>query len=159
MYRAASGALVFSAGIGPVDLGPRRRCTTRPYAAEPADARMQQAQVNLLADMGAQPTTLMTGLVAATKSTDTAAPTVDDHRAGRRRHAQPTARHVTVDRHGRRHRRRRVAGVEVSTDGGATWHPATGHDLWTYTYVQHGHRAARRSGCGPWTTAPTSAPR
>ena len=37
---------------------------------------MQQAQVNLLADMGAQPTTLMAGLVAATKSTDTAGPTV-----------------------------------------------------------------------------------
>ena len=32
---------------------------------------MQQAQVNLLADMSAQPTTLMPGLVAATKSTDT----------------------------------------------------------------------------------------
>jgi hypothetical protein len=23
--------------------------------------------------------------------------------------------------------------VEVSTDGGAHWHPATGTDLWTYT--------------------------
>ena len=36
---------------------------------------MQQAQVNLLADMGAQPTTLDAGLVAATKSTDTTGPT------------------------------------------------------------------------------------
>jgi len=32
----------------------------------------------------------------------------------------------------------RVAGVEVSTDGGSTWHPATGTTSWTYTYVQHG---------------------
>ena len=35
---------------------------------------MQQATVNLLADMGAQPATLQAGLVAATASTDTAAP-------------------------------------------------------------------------------------
>ena len=32
----------------------------------------------------------------------------------------------------------RVAGVEVSTDGGTSWHPATGTTAWTYTYVQHG---------------------
>ena len=37
---------------------------------------MQQAQVNLFADMGAQPTTLMAGLVPATKTTDTVGPTV-----------------------------------------------------------------------------------
>ncbi len=29
------------------------------YDPEPADSRMQQAEINLLADMGAQPTTLM----------------------------------------------------------------------------------------------------
>src|SRR5439155_24997977 len=27
-----------------------------------------------------------------------------------------------------------VAGIEVSTDGGATWHPATGTTSWTYTF-------------------------
>ncbi|MEQ1787747.1 MAG: hypothetical protein ABL966_11885, partial [Acidimicrobiales bacterium] len=26
-----------------------------------------------------------------------------------------------------------VAGVEVSLDGGKTWHPATGTTQWTYT--------------------------
>ena len=36
---------------------------------------MQQATVNLFADMGAQPATLMSGLTAATASTDTTAPT------------------------------------------------------------------------------------
>ena len=36
----------------------------------------------------------------------------------------------------------RVAAVEVSTDGGATWHPATGTDLWTYTFPRPpGHPA------------------
>ena len=36
---------------------------------------MQQATVNLFADMGVQPTTLLTGLVAASASTDTSPPT------------------------------------------------------------------------------------
>ena len=39
------------------------------------DPTMQQATVNLLADMGAQPATLLPGLVAASASTDTTAPT------------------------------------------------------------------------------------
>ena len=38
-------------------------------------SRMQQATVNLFADMGAQPATLQPGLVPATASTDTTAPT------------------------------------------------------------------------------------
>ncbi|HTK77374.1 MAG TPA: tandem-95 repeat protein [Gemmataceae bacterium] len=36
-----------------------------------------------------------------------------------------------------------VAGVEVSTDGGATWHPATGRSNWSYTWVP--------SAAGPYT--------
>ena len=106
-----------------------------------ADSRMQQATVNLLADMGAQPGTLMSGLVAATASTDTTAPdrrrSPRPRRAPRSRTAPPSpspARRPTSAA--------RVAGVEVSTDGGATWHPATGTTTWTYTYVQ---RAAARS--------------
>ena len=39
------------------------------------DKNLQQATVNLFADMGVQPTTLMKGLVAATMSTDHIAPT------------------------------------------------------------------------------------
>ncbi len=40
----------------------------------PVDPNVQQATLNLLADMGVQPQTLQPGLVAATKSTDTAPP-------------------------------------------------------------------------------------
>ena len=29
----------------------------------------------------------------------------------------------------------RVGGVEVSVDGGTTWHPATGRANWTYTWT------------------------
>ena len=32
----------------------------------------------------------------------------------------------------------RVAGIEVSTDGGATWHPATGTTNWSYTWTASG---------------------
>src|SRR5207249_3227037 len=28
-----------------------------------------------------------------------------------------------------------IGGVEVSTDGGATWHPATGRATWTYSWT------------------------
>ena len=41
----------------------------------PANAAMQQATVNLFADMGVQPRSLQTGLAAASASTDMAAPT------------------------------------------------------------------------------------
>ena len=37
---------------------------------------MEQATINLFADMGVQPATLMAGLVGASKSTDTAGPGV-----------------------------------------------------------------------------------
>ena len=60
LYRAASGALVFGAGTIQWAWG-LDRTTTAP--ARRADPRMQQAQVNLFADMGAQPSTLMAGLV------------------------------------------------------------------------------------------------
>src|SRR4051794_6218820 len=28
-----------------------------------------------------------------------------------------------------------VAGIEVSTNGGTTWHPASGHDSWSYVFT------------------------
>ena len=59
----------------PVVLGPRHTNATRPAIQAPPDRNMQQATVNLFADMGAQPTTLIAGLVAATASTDTTPPT------------------------------------------------------------------------------------
>ncbi|MFC8682211.1 DUF4082 domain-containing protein [Microbacterium ureisolvens] len=133
LYRAASGALVFSAasiqwGWGLDD--------EHDGNGAPADVRMQQAQVNLLADMGAQPSTLMSGLVAATKSTDTTAPTtvITSPAAGA---SIPNGTSVTVtgtasDVGGR------VAGVEVSTDGGATWRAAQGTTSWSFTYLQQG---------------------
>ncbi|UJP08891.1 DUF4082 domain-containing protein [Microbacterium sp. KUDC0406] len=148
MYRAASGALVFGAGTIQWGWG---LDAEHDGDGAPADARMQQAQINLLADMGAQPGSLMSGLTAATKSTDTTAPvtTITTPTAGQKI-AHGTARTITgtaSDVGGR------VAGVEVSVDSGKTWHPAQGTTSWSYSYVQQGNgptkllaRAADDSG-------------
>ena len=70
LYRASSGALVFGAGTIQWSWG----LSGAPDGTR-ADTRMQQATVNLLADMGVQPATLQSGITAATMSTDTTAPT------------------------------------------------------------------------------------
>lgn len=137
MYKAASGALVFSSGSIQWGWGLDQ---THDGNGAPADSRMQQAQVNLLADMGAQPSTLMSGLVAASKTTDTTPPTtVITSPSEGQSEAQGSIVTVTgtaSDSGGQ------VAGVEVSTDGGATWHSASGRTQWTYSYVQQGLTSA-----------------
>lgn len=136
LYRAPSGALVFSAGTVQWTWG-LDAVHDSAWAPEPADIRMQQAQVNLFADMGAQPSTLMTGLVAASKSTDTAAPTVTISSpaagANQANGSTVTLTGTAADTGGGR-----VAGVEVSTDGGETWSAATGTISWSYSFIQDG---------------------
>ena len=105
---------------------------------------MQQATVNLLADMGAQPATLLTGLTAATQSSDTTPPssTITSPAAGANISdgSSVTITGTATDAGGGV-----VAGVEVSTDGGSTWHPATTMDPaaqtvnWSYTWIAHGN--------------------
>lgn len=137
MYRAASGALVFSAGTIQWAWGLDQEHDGN---GAPADSRIRQAQVNLLADMGAFPTTLQGGLVNATASTDrsaaTAVITAPADGTEVRNGATVEVTGTASDLGGR------VAGVEVSTDGGRSWHPAAGTSTWTYTYVQHGRGAA-----------------
>ena len=146
LYRAPSGALVFGCGCvqytwgldnfhdHPTSLSGRTlnphsvRVSVDPYGPE---RTLQQATVNLFADMGVQPANLQSDLVRATASTDTTAPqsTVGSPDDG----ATVTGARVTVtgsatDRDGV------VAGIEVSVDSGATWHPATGTDQWSYEW-------------------------
>jgi hypothetical protein len=139
MYRASSGALVFSAGTVQWAHGLDDGHDSE-YPLEPPDVRMQQAQVNLLADMDAQPTTLASNLVQASKSTDTAGPTVTitspDAGADVANGTAVTTSGTATDSGGGV-----VAGVEVSTDGGSTWHPAEGTSPWSYTYLQRGSGA------------------
>lgn len=132
-YRHASGSLVFGAGTVQWAWGvddEHAFLTNTPTS----DVRMKQATINFLADMGVQPTTLRPGLVAASPSSDTSAPTVAiTNLPEQATVGQPyTLSGMVVDAGGQ------VAGVEVSTDGGATWHLATwnaGTTTWTYTYT------------------------
>jgi hypothetical protein len=131
MHRAASGALVFDAGSVQWSWG---LDGTHDRGASTPDSAMQQATVNLFADMTVQPATLQSGLVAGVASTDTVAPTAaitspgdgDSVIAG----SPTTVTGTASDAGGGR-----VAGIEVSTDNGVTWHPASGHESWSYTFT------------------------
>jgi Domain of unknown function (DUF4082)/Bacterial Ig domain len=131
LYRAPSGGLVFSAGTIQWAWGLDRHHDGRFTAA---DRRIQQATVNMLADMGVQPGELMPGLVPASASTDHDPPTstITEPVAGTRiaSGSRVTVRGTAVDAGGGR-----VAGVEVSLDGGRTWHPAVGTESWAHTGI------------------------
>ena len=134
MYRAPSGALVWGTGTCQWAWGLDSYHTNRPDTPVPTDARIQQATMNVLADMGCQPATRQSGLVAATASTDhlppvstvTSPPTGATVEIG----ALVAVSGTATDAGGGR-----VAGVEVSVDNGATWHPAVGTSSWTYSFV------------------------
>ncbi|MCE4226828.1 DUF4082 domain-containing protein, partial [Methylobacterium sp. C25] len=129
LYRAPSGALVFGAGTVYWSWGLSANHDNQPT---PTDARVQQAMVNLFADMGIQPATLQAGLIAGTPSTDRTAP-ISVITAPAASGSVTVGQLVTVsgtasDVGGV------VAGVEVSTDNGLSWHPATGDGNWTYQW-------------------------
>ncbi len=142
LYRAASGALVFDAGT--VQWAWGLESFHDGDARNPPSPAMQQATVNLLADMGAQPATLESDLVPAVASTDTTPPTstVTSPSAGATfaNGATVTVSGTASDSGGGV-----VAGVEVSTDGGSTWHPASTMSPaatsvnWTYTWSAGGN--------------------
>jgi hypothetical protein len=135
LYKASSGAIVFGTGTvywswGFDTVHDYTENDTSLHTAE--DMNVQQATVNILADMGVQPQTLRTGLTAATATTDTTAPTTTiTAPTGGASVVQQSAVTVTgtaSDVGGK------VAAVEVSTDGGQTWRLATGTTSWTYTW-------------------------
>lgn len=136
LYKAASGALVFSAGSIQWTWGLDE---WHDGDGAPADQRMQQAQVNLFADMGVQPSTLMEGLTPAQPSADTAPPSVTVTDAP----SEPVAHgtEVTVSgtaTDGTGPNAGQVAGVEYSEDAGATWKVAEGLTDWSFSYLQSG---------------------
>ena len=133
LYKAPSGALVFGAGTvqwawGLDSINPPRK---------PVDVNMQQATMNLFADMHAQPSTPISGLVPSPASTDTTAPTstITSPAPGA---TIPDGTPVTISGTATDAGGGVVAGVEISTDGGTTWHPATGTNNWTYSWIAHG---------------------
>jgi hypothetical protein len=133
LYRHSSGALVFGAGTIQWSWGLDANHDRGNTAADP---RMRQATVNLLADMQAQPATLQTPLVAGSASTDATAPTSTITAPASGASLAPgTSVAITgtaSDSGGV------VGGVEVSTDGGTTWHRATGRASWSYGWTATG---------------------
>ncbi|MFC4588892.1 DUF4082 domain-containing protein [Sphaerisporangium corydalis] len=139
LHRAPSGALVFGAGTVQWSWG--LDGTHDSYdETDYSDTRIKQATVNLLADMGVQPKSLTGGLNAALKSTDVTAPvavvTAPAVNATVNNGTTVSVTGTAADVGGQ------VGGVEVSTDGGTTWHPATGRASWSYSWKVTGAGAA-----------------
>ncbi len=136
MYRHTSGALVFSTGTYRWSWGLDNHHDNTVEGSS-TNVPMQQATVNLFADMSIQPVTLQSGLVKATASTDTTPPssTITSPASGAiiASGTKVTIAGTATDVGGV------VAGVEVSTDNGATWHPASGRASWTYSWTASGN--------------------
>ena len=144
LFRAPGGALIFSAGTvqWAWGLDPNHDTETGipPERALSSNIRIgvdlkgpvraiQQATINLLADMGAQPTTRQEGLIAATASTDKTPPVSKvDGAAKSVGNGAFEVSGTASDGGGV------VSGIEVSVDGGKTWHPADGTTKWRYRF-------------------------
>ena len=138
LYKAASGALVFGAGTVQWAWGLNNNNPTQSGTGA-SDRNMQQFTMNLLSDMGSQPATPATGLVYTAPPTVTAAPVsrIGNLTAGQvvQDGAQVTITGTATDGGGGV-----VAGVEISLDGGKTWHPVTSMSAasnsvtWSYTW-------------------------
>ena len=148
LYKVPSGALVFGAGTVqwswglddfhdspseiPAQSANRYSIRVGRDLHGPVKA-IQQATVNLFADMGVQPATLLRGLVPATRSTDAMTPVariVSPLEGSPVRGPVLNIEGIATDRGGGV-----IGGVEVSVDGGSSWHPADGRERWAYAWV------------------------
>jgi Domain of unknown function (DUF4082)/Bacterial Ig-like domain/Bacterial Ig domain len=131
LYKHSSGARVFGAGTIQWSWG---LDANHDRGSTAADVRMQQATVNLLADMNTQPSSLQAGLTVATASTDATAPTsaitLPAAGANVTVNSAVTISGTAADAGGGV-----VGGVEISFDGGTTWRRATGRASWTYSWT------------------------
>jgi len=93
---------------------------------------IQQATVNLFADMGVQPETEQNDLMPATASTDVTDPVsvITSPADGSNQTINGV---VTIS--GTASDDNTVAGVEISVDGGTTWKIANGTTNWTYSWT------------------------
>ncbi len=130
LHRDDGGALIFGAGTVQWSWG---LDSNHDGAGSPESSDMQQATVNLFADMGVQPATLQSNLVAATQSTDASAPVsnitypVDGSTvlSGTPLLISSTA----TDTGGV------VAGIEISVDGGTSWQRVNRAENWSYSWT------------------------
>ena len=148
LYRAPSGALVFSAAtvqwswgldghhdnstMLPANMTNRYsiRLDHDPMAP---DRIIQQATVNLFADMGVQPTTLEPGLVPAEQTNDALAPVAQITFPVDGSHVASSV--ITITGTASDTSGGVVGGVEVSVDGGKRWRRAEGREQWRYEWT------------------------
>jgi Domain of unknown function (DUF4082)/Bacterial Ig-like domain/Bacterial Ig domain/Secretion system C-terminal sorting domain len=132
LYKSSGGGLVFGAGTVQWTWGLDANHDRNVAPWNQTSTDMQQATINLFADMGVQPATLQTGLLAATASTDVTAPatTITAPANGS---STTVSGPVTIS--GTSTDANVVAGVELSFDGGITWTAATGTTSWTYSWT------------------------
>ncbi len=132
-----SGALVFGAGSVFWSWGLSNQHDPSPDGNQTStDPNVQQAMVNLFADMGVQPQTLQASLVIASQSTDHTAPTSKITNVSSTSVVEGqtvTVSGTATDVGGV------VGGVQISTDGGKTWHVTSGKIgtqtvNWSYTF-------------------------
>ncbi|MGZ8550726.1 MAG: N,N-dimethylformamidase beta subunit family domain-containing protein, partial [Chitinophagaceae bacterium] len=135
LYRHSSGALVFGAGTIQWSWGLDTEHWGNPQVISPD---MQQATINLFADMGVQAGSIQPGLVQTSKSSDFTAPTASiiSPSTGSTLSSGATIpiTGTATDAGGGV-----VASVEVSVDGGASWSAATinaadGNVTWSYSW-------------------------
>jgi hypothetical protein len=130
LYRHSSGALVFGAGTIQWSWG----LDTQHYGGtnNVVSKDMQQATLNLFADMGVQPGSIQGDLIPASKSTDITPPSsvIATPQSG----TQFTAG-TTINISGSTSDASTVASVEISTNGGTTWIPLTGTSVWSYSWT------------------------
>ena len=129
LYKHSSGAWVFGAGTVQWSWGLDE---IHDRGNAPADARLQQATINLLADMTIQPATIQSGLTIATASTDVTAPVTT---------IVSPANNAVINSlmpiilSGTSTDAKTIVGVEISFDGGLTWATANGTSNWNYTWT------------------------
>ncbi len=135
-----SGALVFGAGtvFWSWGLSNQHDNSPSPFSSDTSDPNVQQAVLNLLADMGVQPQTLQASLVIASQSTDHTPPTSVISSISTTNVEE--GRTVTVSGAATDSGGGVIAGVQISTDSGQTWHPASGQVgsagmNWTYSFA------------------------
>lgn len=132
LYKAPSGAYVFSAGSIQWPWALDTDAAKVSQATFSEDQRIKQATINLFADMGVQPGNLEAGLSIAQKTTDTQAPVsqINPQTKKMYQNGYGVVYGTASDSGGGV-----VGGIEVSVDNGLTWHPATsGRDKWSYRF-------------------------
>jgi hypothetical protein len=137
-YKSTAGGLIFGAGSVQWSWGlDANHDSNEQGGGGAATVAMQQATINLFADMGVQPASIQTGLTAATASSDVTPPVTNfTAPANGTTFTSLSAINFSgtaTDAGGV------VAGVEISFDGGATWAAATGTTSWTYSWTPAGN--------------------